>query len=67
MFNQENFTPDRIFFTQALPVVPVTNIRYACNTPFVRYPIPIPPTPLSQKMRIARRGMLDPSFPIKFC
>ena len=28
MFNQENFTPDRKKFTQAPPVVPVTNMRY---------------------------------------
>ena len=28
MFNQENFTPDNFFFTQAPPVVPVTNMRY---------------------------------------
>ena len=27
-FNLENFTPDRIYFKQAPPVVPVTNMRY---------------------------------------
>ena len=27
-FNLENLTPDRIFFTQAKPVVPETNMRY---------------------------------------